>query len=312
MDSDNKPPTGTGGENNPLASVDDILGDLQADEKRLDDASSQSKVVLVNALEDPSAASSEPEKSADGDELSVSGPENNATQSASPSAEKNAAAAKVELDLEDAPFLAEEAPPKPQPQQQATPPPAPGASGPAPPKASAVKRLLASLLANKKRLGMASAAALIILLAPLLFFLFTGPKAPSKPETAAAPAPAPAPSPTPPPAPAEPQGAPSSNFLYKAEPFLVERRGSEGEIRFLRCRFTIPVNNERLFAEMQAKSIILRDAIYHYLSNKPLTLLSDKTQQDLLRSDLISIINEQVTADKIDELFFEEYFVSGG
>ena len=99
-------------------------------------------------------------------------------------------------------------------------------------------------------------------------------------------------------------------FLFKGEPFLIERRGSEGEIRFLRCRFSIPTDNPSLYAELQAKNIAVRDAIYYYLNNKPVTFLSDSTQTEVLKRDLISVINKHLTSEKIQELYIEDYLVT--
>jgi flagellar FliL protein len=207
---------------------------------------------------------------------------------------------KVELDIEDAPFLQD--PEEIKPPVKETPPPIQLAQPPtvAP---SAFQRMLAGLLGNKKRLAAIGGGLLLLLLAPIAISLFLGKK------------------PAPPPPqeevrkiiPDEParDNAPAGpKFLFKGEPFLIERRGNEGEIRFLRCRFAVPTDNPMLYAELQAKNISLRDAIYYYLNNKPITFLIDNTQTEVMKKDLISVINEQVTAEKIQEVYIEEYLVT--
>lgn len=213
-----------------------------------------------------------------------------------------APAVKVELDIEDAPFLQEPEEPKPKPKEPEKPAPEPAAPAKGP---SAFKLKLAALLANKKRLAIIGAGALMLLLAPIGISLFLGKKDKPAPPPVAEPVRKVVPD-TPPrtDAPAAPK------YLFKGEPFLVERKGAEGEIRFLRCRFAIPTDNPILYAELQAKNIILRDAIYYYLNNKPVTFLSDSTLSEVLKKDLISVINEHVSAAKIEDLYIEDYLVS--
>jgi flagellar FliL protein len=92
----------------------------------------------------------------------------------------------------------------------------------------------------------------------------------------------------------------------------MERRGSEGELRFLRASFAIPTENPMLFVELGTKDIAVRDAIYYYLRNKPLTFLADKDSREMLKNDLLSVINEHISSEKVTELFFEEYLITGG
>lgn len=211
--------------------------------------------------------------------------------------------AKVELDIDDAPFLEEE---EEEPEAEQPPPPPslpPGQEDEEEPKG--IKALLSKLTSSKKRMALAGGLGLAVLLAPLAFLFFSGGDKP---------APEPPVDVTPPPAPSAPPAIPQQperRYVFEGAPYLVERRGSEGEIRFLHVRFTLVTDNPALFAEMQQKSILLRDAVYHYLSNKPLTFLSDEEQFNMLRTDLISVINEHLTADKISELNFEEYLVTG-
>lgn len=211
---------------------------------------------------------------------------------------------KVELDIEDAPFLEEE-------ERKPPPPPAPQAKTEIAQKKQAAGKaappVLQRLLQNKRRLAIAAGVAVCVLLAPVILLLVTGNGAedPALP-IAEAPQAEPAPVPEPP---LEP--APPAVHLFQSAPYFVETRGSDGEIRFLRCAFTLSTENRMLFVELQQKRLILRDAVYHYLSNKPLSFLSDKDQLEGMKLDLLSVMNEHVTADKLHELYFEEYVIVG-
>lgn len=213
---------------------------------------------------------------------------------------------KVELDIEDAPFLEE-------PEEEAPPEPDPEPKRDAPPKVqekkpSKVADILAALQAKKKLLIFAGAGAGALLLVILLLVLFLGgEKAPPEP----APAPEPEPIHVVAPVPKLEDAPEGPKFLYAMEPFLIERRGEEGEIRFLRCRFTIPTDNPQLYAEMMGKTIALRDSVYYYLINKPLVFLTDGQSSTAMKEDIASVINEHLATEKINSVFIEEYFISG-
>ena len=219
--------------------------------------------------------------------------------------EASAHGAKVELDIDDAPFLEEPEEEKPPPKaaepEAPPPPPKPKEASEGSPKG------LKGLLANKKKLAiLVGGLAFVLIVLPLgLMLVLGGEKAP------------------PPPPVHEPErivvsgvpkredAPPGPAFLYRLNSFFIERRGSEGELRFLRCSLAIPTENPVLSAELGAKDIAVRDALYYYLRNKPLTFLADKESREMLKRDLISVINEQVSSEKVTELFFEEYFVTG-
>ena len=213
---------------------------------------------------------------------------------------------KVELDLEDAPFLdeKEDAPPPRKAEPKSALADGAGSAGKKAP--SFLQAKLSALFANKKRLALVGGVALFILLAPvaLMLFLSGGKKTPAPavptPEVITQPA-----------APPRQDAPPGSRFLFKAGAFMVPLRGSEGQIRFLHCRFSIPTDNQALYGELNVKTIAVRDAIYYYLINKPLTFLVDEKAHEALKQDMISVVNEHVSAEKIGDLYIEDYYVSG-
>ena len=155
------------------------------------------------------------------------------------------------------------------------------------------------LLKDKRRLAIAGAVAVCVLLAPLAFLFGSGYEG-QPPVQAVAEAPRPAQAI--PDLPQEPAQPPV--HLFQSAPYFIPTRGSEGQIRFLRCAYTLSTQNRLLYGELVQKRLILRDAVYHYLSNKPLSFLSDQQQLEGLKQDLLSVINAHVTADKLHELYF--------
>lgn len=217
-----------------------------------------------------------------------------------------APAFKVELDIDDAPFLEEEPEPEPEPEPVAPAPekaPAKKTEEKTEKKPSFIKRFIDKLRSDKKLLFLTvGGLAILLVVPPVLFFLLSGEDAP--------PPPPPPPVQQAPVEKVEPVRAEPSEHLFPMEPFLVERKGSEGEIRFLRCAFTIVTGEQRIQQEMTLKKIVLRDAIYYYLHNKPLTFLLDNDTTSTIKVDLISVINEHLTLGKIDDLLIEDYFIS--
>ena len=211
--------------------------------------------------------------------------------------------AKVELDIDDAPFLEEPEEEKPAPK------PPQAEKREAAPKPAAKKAdspgFLQKLLADKKRLAIVIGGLVFVLVVlPILLMLILGGKEPEpvvvEPERIIQSG-----------VPTRDDAPPGPGFLFKMQSFFVERRGSEGEIRFVRCSFSLPMENPSLFGELGAKNITVRDAVYYYLRNKPLTFLADAESREMLKQDLLSVVNEHLSADKVQELFFEEYLVSG-
>lgn len=94
------------------------------------------------------------------------------------------------------------------------------------------------------------------------------------------------------------------------KPFLVPLQGAEGEIRLLSCTITIPTNDDAIASELQAKNRILRDAVYYYLSRRPVSFLTTKNAQEDFIDDLVSVINERMSSGKIKTILLHDYLVS--
>lgn len=93
------------------------------------------------------------------------------------------------------------------------------------------------------------------------------------------------------------------------EPFWVEQRDSKKEIRFLVCKFAVFTDNEKLSWEAKNKKVTLRDAIFYYLRNKDLKFLSDKDNVQLLKSDLLTVVNQYMGNGQFKDVFIENYLV---
>lgn len=198
---------------------------------------------------------------------------------------------KVELDLDDAPFLEDE----PEKEEKAA-PAAKKAASPAEPAPSATPA--PKLSARKKKLIIAGAggAGIIVLAVLAGVFLFSGKAEPPPPpeiteEHAKAPPP------------------PAQEYTMQWEPFWVEMKDTEGATRFLTIKFTVPTTNPIVFAEMNARKLVLRDALFYYLRQQPALSLSDAAKAAALKSDLLTVINEHLASGKVSDILIQDYLL---
>lgn len=205
--------------------------------------------------------------------------------------EASRGAQKVELDLEDAPFLEEE--------EEVAPEPA----APSAPTMLEPEEKKSSGLDRKKKLIIIGAAALVLLVAAAIgvkMFFFKGKAAP-KPEPQKQEAPKEAN------ATAEKPELPE--LQVRLDPFWVEQKGEGDQVRFLIVRMILTTTSEGVVRDLQLKLMPARNAIFYYLKNKDVQFLSDEHNAEKLKSELLLVINQYVTDGKFDNLMFEEYVV---
>jgi len=208
------------------------------------------------------------------------------------------AADKVELDLEDAPFLEEEEEVEEEKQPEA---PAEGVSLET--AAPALPRW--KQLAKNPRVRIGAAVALLLLIVGSILAAYYWPSGetqePEEPEQVANQT---APAEEPPPE--EPEVKVET---VSWEPFWVEYVTTEGEVRFLHAKFATTTEDPKLAFEISRKETMLRDAIYYYLRNKDLIFLPGKENGEPLKKELLSVINQYLTGGQLDVLLIEEYLV---
>lgn len=202
---------------------------------------------------------------------------------------------KVDLDLDDAPFLEDEK------EEPAAPAAAeeevsPFAEEPGEEKPS-----------KKKRLLLFGGLGLLLVLGAAAFFLLRKPKPPPPPPEPA-PVEAPVPEPTPEPPPPEPPAPPQERVMAMA-PFLVEMTDAKGRTRFLTIRFTAVTLDPAVELEFKRNIVVVRDAVYYYLKNKDMAFLTDKKNTETLKKDVLSVINQFIGAQPLDNLLIEEFLV---
>lgn len=198
----------------------------------------------------------------------------------------DAGLSKVELDLDDAPFLVDESDEPAQPDDGA-------------PPAVPQEAETASAPSKKKKLLMLAGGGLLLLLAlgaaAWWFFLRVPAPAPEapKPEVIVVPS----------------KSATTAKPEYVKEfaPFLVERPDGKGGSRFLTCKFSTLTKVPNLDKEMDQKMLSLRDALYYYLRSKDNDFLLAPENVQTIKKDLTSVLNNYLTQGQIEDVLFESY-----
>ncbi len=204
---------------------------------------------------------------------------------------------KVDLDLDDAPFLEDE-------EEE------PAAAEPAAAEAAPDIDIGEKPKPSRKKLFILLGAAILLLAGGAAgYFLFfkkpASPPPPPPPVQEQEPPPPPV-EPTPPPPPPPP---PKQEIVMAMEPFLIELTDSAGRTRFLSIRFTAVTQEKSVELEFKRNRIVVRDAVYYYLKNKNLNFLTDKNNAAALKKDVLSVINQFIGAQPLDNLLIEDYLV---
>ncbi len=107
--------------------------------------------------------------------------------------------------------------------------------------------------------------------------------------------------PTPPPPPPE--------YLIEMDPFLIEQHDPQGSYRVLGLKFSTKTIDKGLLEEMKQKEVVLRDAVYYYLKNKDIVFLTNSKYSDTLKQDILTVMNQYLATGQLDSVLIEEYVV---
>lgn len=194
---------------------------------------------------------------------------------------------KVELDLDDAPFLQAE---------EKAPPPAPFDEDlPATPDDGAAEE--ARKRKRKRLIIMIAAGALALVAAAVWWFFFRTPPPPPpegpKPEVIVVPSKTP--------------GAQPNDIVREFAPFVVPGKDAQGKTDFLICKFSAITQDPNINQEIEQQLVPLRDAIYYYLRSKDRTFITDARNGAQIKKELLSVFNDYLTRGKVDDIVFESY-----
>lgn len=204
---------------------------------------------------------------------------------------------KVDLDLDDAPFLEEEE------EEEAAPEPVQEEIAPEPEKE---KRPLPAWLKNKF-LWIGLVALLLVSGVAVKFLFFRKAEAPAPPPPL--PVEEKKPEQPPPPPVEKPKPKEEGETILRLEPFMVEQRDKEGNIRFVNVRLVFNTKDPRMATNFTQETLTIRNAVYYYLKNKDLQFLADEKNSERLKTELLAVVNQYMGAGQFETLLFEDYVV---
>jgi len=208
--------------------------------------------------------------------------------------EASRATQKVDLDLDDAPFLEDEDDEEEViEEEEVTPLMEEGDD-------EEKKSLIAALLGNK--LFLISAGVILILLIVIVILLLREPEAPPPAEEPPVEEVLP-----------EEEAVPivdeTPETIIRLAPFLIEQKDKEGQIRFLEVRVLVSTDDDGLARQFKQETYTVRNALFYYLKNKDLQFLSDKKNSDKMKKELLAIINQYMGFGQFKTLMFDQYLV---
>ncbi len=202
---------------------------------------------------------------------------------------------KVELDLDDAPFLVSEEEKKEEKKEEEEAP----SQEPKPSEEAEedVEEKVKKIPIWKKWWFLASIVLLLVVLSAI-FIMLKSKKPPQKVESPEKPKEIVKPE-KPPPPPKE---------KVTLAPFWLEY-GKKKNVRWLHVQFMLVVSGRFVLWEISRKKMLLRDAIYYYFRNKELPFLTDKNNIKRIKEDLKAILNQYLSKGKVDNILIQKYLL---
>ncbi|MCS7229923.1 MAG: flagellar basal body-associated FliL family protein [Candidatus Kryptonium sp.] len=97
-------------------------------------------------------------------------------------------------------------------------------------------------------------------------------------------------------------------FLFVVKDLIVNPAGTGG-MRYLLTSVGIEVTNEKAFAEIQSKEVIVNDILINVLSSKTLEELTDVTKRKELRREIATKVNDILTQGRVQNVYFSKFIV---
>jgi flagellar FliL protein len=107
--------------------------------------------------------------------------------------------------------------------------------------------------------------------------------------------------------PSKPATQAAPDHIREFSPFLVYHSDGAGDGRFLVCKFATLTKVQNLNREMDQKMLPLRDAVYYYLRSKTPEYLTNSGALPEIKKDLTAVINNYLTQGQIEDILFESY-----
>ncbi len=97
-------------------------------------------------------------------------------------------------------------------------------------------------------------------------------------------------------------------FQLALRPFWIDYKIKNGH-RYLHLSLLVEYTDGRLNWEFRRKGIVIRDAIYYYLKNKDFSFFLDKRNLSVLKKEIMTIIDQYLVYGKIKRIYLQNYLI---
>lgn len=153
---------------------------------------------------------------------------------------------------------------------------------------------------SKKKLFIIIGAALLIIIGAAAFLLFSGGDTDEEEEeilTTVVVVPTP------------PKFEHQQEFQTKLEPFWIPLNNPHDKTKFLVATFILNTRNTELHDEIKSNINEIRDSIFFYFTTKNYAFLTDSANTHQIKSDLLTAINQELVRSKLDEIFLDSFLI---
>ncbi len=94
--------------------------------------------------------------------------------------------------------------------------------------------------------------------------------------------------------------------FYEIKGLIVNPASSEGA-RYLMVDVGLESSKSEVISDLESKEVVVRDRIIRLLAERTSTELSDISQRDSIKTELLHSINDVLQEGAVDQLYFTQY-----
>ncbi len=97
--------------------------------------------------------------------------------------------------------------------------------------------------------------------------------------------------------------------IVELEPFWVPIKDESGKSRFAKFTFVLSTYDDTAYQEITQQTIKVRDTIYYYLINRPYGYLIDAKNLPTIREELVTALQKDTIKGSLNNLYFNSVMV---
>ncbi len=98
-----------------------------------------------------------------------------------------------------------------------------------------------------------------------------------------------------------------SELEISLDPFWIELPQNDNNAKFLVATFVLKLSNTEVRQEIEVNMNIVRDAIYYYFVNAEVNFLMDHQNTEMIKNGMMEIINQYIVTGQVTDIYFESF-----